>query len=99
VASLAVRFQDTLSLTAIVLQLFTYGTPIFYPLRIVPGSFRLIIDFNPLTYYVGLFRDLVYTGTVGPIWKVGVVLGTCLAALGLGAWIFARGWRTAAVML
>ena len=99
VASLAVRFQDTLSLTEILLQLFTYGTPIFYPVSIAPGSFRLVIDLNPLTHYVALFRRLVYGGSVGPLWELGVVMGTSITALVLGAWVFARGWRAAAVML
>jgi len=99
VASLAVRFQDTLSLTEILLQLFTYGTPIFYPISIVPGSFRLVIDLNPLYYYVSLFRRLVYAGSVGPLWQLGIVVGTSLAAVVLGAWVFSRGWRAAAVML
>jgi ABC-2 type transport system permease protein len=99
VASLAVRFADTLSLTEIVLQLFTYMTPVFYPISIVPGDFRLVIDLNPLTHYLHMFRALVYEGHVVPFWEAGVVTGTSLAALALGAWVFARSWRGAAVML
>lgn len=99
IASLAVRFHDTLSLTEILLQLFTYMTPVFYPVAIVPGGFRLVIEFNPLAHYVAMFRRLAYGGSIGSLAEVGIVAGTSMVALGLGAWVFARGWRRAVVML
>jgi ABC-2 type transport system permease protein len=99
VASLAVRFYDTLNITDIVLRHFMYAAPVFYPLSIVPGAFRLVIDLNPVTHHLAMFRALAYRAELVPLWEVGVVVGTSLAALALGAWIFARGWRDAAVML
>ncbi len=99
IASLAVRFHDTLNLTEILLQLFTYMTPVFYPVAIVPGRFRLIIDLNPLAHYLSLFRNMVYGGRLISSWDVVIVLGVSTLTLSVGAWIFARGWRTAAVML
>ena len=99
IASLAVRFHDTLSLTEILLQLFTYMTPVFYPVSIVPGRFRLVLDLNPLTHYVALFRNLVYGGSLASPWDALIVAATSVVALALGAWVFARSWRTAMVML
>jgi ABC-2 type transport system permease protein len=99
VASLAVRFADTLNLTEIVLQLLTYATPVFYPISIVQDEFRLFINLNPLTHYVHMFRTFVYQGSLVPLWEAGLVVGSSLGALALGAWVFARSWRAAAVML
>jgi ABC-2 type transport system permease protein len=99
VASLAVRFQDAISITEIVLQVSQYATPIFYPVAIVSGRYRPLIDLNPLAHYVAMFRQLVYGGTLPSLGELGLVVGMSAAALALGAWIFARGWRTAAVML
>lgn len=98
-ASLAVRFGDTLSLTEILLQLLTYLTPVFYPLSVVPGGFKLFIQFNPLYHHLAMFRGLAYGGYVGSAGELGIVVGSSAAVLALGAWIFARGWRSAAVML
>jgi ABC-2 type transport system permease protein len=99
VASLAVRFGDTLSLTEILLQLLTYMTPVFYPISIVPGRFRLVLALNPLTHYVALFRNLVYGGNLFSSWDPVIVAGTSAVALALGGWVFARSWRAAVVML
>jgi ABC-type polysaccharide/polyol phosphate export permease len=77
----------------------TYMTPVFYPISIVPGDFRLVVELNPLTHYLAMFRGLVYGGSFVPLWEAAVVVGTGVAALALGAWVFARSWRDAAVML
>ena len=84
---------------AIVLQLLTYMTPVFYPISIVPGDFRLVVDLNPLTHYLHMFRAFTYQGSLVPLWEVVVVIGTSMGVLALGAWVFARSWRGAAVML
>lgn len=56
---LAVYFRDMLHLYTILLSAWTYLTPIFYPVSIVPNYVKSIIYSNPMYYFVEAFRDVV----------------------------------------
>jgi ABC-2 type transport system permease protein len=99
VATVAVRFQDVMDLVAVFVTLLIYATPTFYPPSIVPERFRLLLELNPLFWYVDVFRNLLYGGTLPPWQSVLVVVVTASVALPLGVTVFARRWRTLAVML
>lgn len=99
VATVAVRFQDMMDLVAVAVTLLTYATPTFYPISIVPDQYQLLIKLNPLYWYVDVFRHLLYGGDLGPgrAWAIVVVTST-VAFVG-GVTLFARRWRSLAVML
>lgn len=99
VSATAIRFADTLDLVAIGVVMIGYLTPTFYPLSIVPPHFRVLIELNPLYSYLTVFRALAYKGDLGPWWCWLVLLGTSVAALLLGVYVFSRRWRSLAVML
>ena len=68
-----------------------YLSAIFYPLEALPENVMwLIKHFNPMYFYIGQFRDLIYYGRMpGPI----IILAGCgaaLAMLGFGMWSFFR---------
>jgi ABC-2 type transport system permease protein len=83
-----VQYRDVAYISAIVLQLLFYGTPIIYPQTLVPatvwGWFPVgrLIELNPMTQYVGIMRSLVYGlelpsfGSVAyaSAWSLGTVL-------------------------
>lgn len=99
VAVAAVRFDDTINLVTVSLQLITYLAPTFYPKTIVPDEFLPFIEFNPLTCYVDAFRTAVYgadAATAGD-WVVVSLLG--VLTLALGSWRFTRSWPTMAAGL
>ena len=54
-SSTAVFFRDILHLYSILLIVWNYLTPVFYPLEIVPNKYRSFIFLNPMTYYVDYF--------------------------------------------
>lgn len=56
---LAVYFRDTIHLYTVLLSAWTYITPIFYPVSIVPDYVKSIIYANPMYYFVEAFRDIV----------------------------------------
>ena len=68
-----------------------YLTPIFYPLESLPDKLVWIIKHcNPMYFYVGQFRDLVYYGRFP---GTTITLAGCCAALLmllLGVWSFNR---------
>lgn len=99
VATAAIRFNDVLDLTAVIVLLLGYLTPSFYPIEIVPDGFRPAVEANPLFSYLEVFRGLIYGGELAPFWNWAVMIGTSVVFLALGTYVFSRRWRSLAVML
>ena len=55
-------FRDLFYLFGIALMAWFFLTPIFYPIEIVPETYRFFWDYNPLLHYVNIMRDLVLGG-------------------------------------
>ena len=98
-ASAAVHFYDVLSLTEVLVQLVVYLAATFYPIEIVPDNLRIFIYANPLYSYVTVLRGFVYEGQFAEWWTFAIMIGSCVAALGLGVWVFSRSWKNLVVML
>jgi ABC-type polysaccharide/polyol phosphate export permease len=99
VASIAVRFHDMLDFNRVILLLAGYMTPVFYPIAIIPGAFRRVIEFNPVYYDLVLFRSLIYGDSLWS-WQAWVAaFGSGAIVLSIGLAVFARSWRTAAAMI
>lgn len=93
VSILNIYFRDLAHLVAIALQLLFYMTPIIYPMSIVPtdwrGSINLqaILEINPLTEFVEIFRSLIYGLEVGSWTQWVTVIVWTIAAYMLAAWV------------
>lgn len=61
---LAVFFRDILHLYSVLLTAWTYFTPIFYPITILPKQYQKLFLLNPLYHYISYFRELILAGTV-----------------------------------
>jgi ABC-type polysaccharide/polyol phosphate export permease len=85
------RFNDTIVLAGILLGLLTYLAPVFYPLAIVPHQFRWIVELNPLSHFLNIFRSTLYGGQLGAASDYLIVGGYTALALVVGGWIFGRG--------
>lgn len=86
-----VFFKDTQFIYNAVTTAWIYLTPIFYPIEMLPQWLMWCVKhFNPMYFYVGQFRDLIYSCTLpGPM----IVLagwGTALAMLTIGVISFYR---------
>ena len=86
-----VFFRDIQYIYNAVTTAWVYMTPIFYPMDALPDRLQWFIKhFNPMYFYVGQFRDLIYLGNL-PGWKImtaGCV--TALLMLIIGTWSFKR---------
>ena len=93
-SALHVRFRDTRYLLQAVGAVWLYATPIVYPLSLLPGGLRGLVEANPATGVVELFR----AATVGaePGWGSALIwsLAWTAALLALGAVLHCRGDRT-----
>ncbi len=78
-----VYFADMLPVFNVVLTIWLYATPIIYPLEIVPQPWQGLFRFNPLYYYVELFRTPLLHGVVP-----GIEIWLPAAGFALGMFIF-----------
>ncbi|MCD8104057.1 MAG: ABC transporter permease [Lachnospiraceae bacterium] len=90
-AQFNVFFRDTEHIYDAVLRALLYMTPILYEITRLPTNLQIFIKiFNPLYYYVGQFRDIVYYGNIpGPrIFWCGWLMSFLMLAFGV--WRFQK---------
>jgi ABC-2 type transport system permease protein len=89
-STMAVYFRDVFHLYGVLISLLSYATPIFYPEKIVPAKYILLLKCNPLYYFFKGFRMAIYDG----VWPTAPLLFHCFiiaaAALGVGCYVFRK---------
>jgi len=90
VTTLAIFFVDVVDIYQLVLMLVFYATPIIYPVTFIPERYLLLVHLNPLYYFIQMFRQPIYDGTLP---AAGLVLRAALIAfiaLFIGWWFFTK---------
>ena len=87
-SSLSVRFRDVMHLHGVLIMVWMYATPVFYPIEAVPEQVARFIRLNPMYVFITMLRQLLLYGSVpGPgLWLSGA--GMALLAFAFGAWVF-----------
>jgi ABC-2 type transport system permease protein len=97
VASLYPRFRDMAIIWTVLSTVLFYGTPVLYPIEVVPATLRHVIMLNPLASIFVLARKWVIDPSApGPAQAIGgaalllaplaIFLGVCALAV----WVFNR---------
>ncbi len=89
-----VNFDDSRSLIQIFLLALQYMTPVFYPISVLGPHTRTVIEWNPLTSYLAVFRDVFgnnYTASFGNWLMMGL---SSLIMFCLGFYVFQRKWAS-----
>lgn len=84
-ATASVFFHDTIHVYSVLTYLWMYLTPLFYPIDIVPADWQPLIQLNPMTALVHLFRAPLYAAQ----WPEPSVILLAVAWAGLAC---AAGW-------
>lgn len=63
-SALAVFFRDVCHLWGVVITAWTYATPLFYPVTMLPEWMQAAEAFNPMFHYVSYFRDIAMYNTL-----------------------------------
>lgn len=92
VAALGIEYNDVLDLTNVLLLIVGYLTPTFYPITVIPVSYRRYFLLNPLWSFVDAFRHLEYGGSIPPWTTCLIVILSAAVSLGLGMLVFLRRW-------
>ena len=86
-----VFFRDSQFIYNAVTTAWMYLTPIFYPIEMLPDWVAWVIrHLNPMYFYVGQFRDLVYYGRSPDPFLFAAGCLTALGVLVVGLWCFRR---------
>lgn len=89
-SALSVFFRDVCHLWGVVITAWTYATPLFYPVEILPEWAMPIMQYNPMYHYVSYFRDLILNGTVPGLQENLLCLGMAVVAFAIGLLIFKK---------
>lgn len=89
-ATLMVFFRDTQFLWGVMVQIWQYATPIFYPAEIIPEKYKFIVRFNPLYHFIGNLRKCLIDGVspepIAYIYCLVFAIGMLL----IGAYVFKK---------
>ena len=89
-SALSVFFRDVCHLWGVVITAWTYATPLFYPVEILPEWAMPFMQYNPMYHYVTYFRDLILNGTVPGLQENLLCLGMAVVAFAIGLLIFKK---------
>lgn len=87
-ATLAVFFRDVVHLWSVIITAWTYFTPLFYPVEILPSWAAPLMQFNPMYHYVTFFRQITMWGTHPSANEILICLSIAFGFLAFGYAIF-----------
>lgn len=89
-ATLNVFFRDTRFLWSVVVLMWNYLTPIFYPETIIPAALQTLYHMNPLYQFIYFLRCITINGiSPGPMTYVYCLLCS-VVPLFIGLWVFKK---------
>jgi len=89
-SSLFVYFRDLNQIWEVVTQVLFFCSPIIYPLSIVPDYLMPYYLLNPVTMFIGMYRDVMIAGDLPSLYSVAVVIGFAIAAYLVGSLAFSK---------
>lgn len=88
--SITVFFRDVEHLYAVVLTAWTYFTPLFYPVDIIPAKFLFFVKLNPLYYMVTMLREIVLEGVLPSMTEHLICFTVSTFTLAIGVYLFKK---------
>lgn len=85
-----VYFRDMQFLYGVVITLWMYLTPLFYPVSIIPENLFGIYRLNPMYQYVTFFRTLVLDAAAPSLEQFLFCLGYAVLFMVLGTFVFSK---------
>lgn len=87
----AVFFRDIQYIYNAVITAWMYLTPMFYPISLLPGKLRLLVQtLNPMYFYITEFRQIVLECRMPDLYLIAAGTVVALLALVVGTWAFLK---------
>lgn len=90
ISALVVFFRDIGHLWSVIITAWTYATPLFYPISILPEWMQGIMNFNPMYHYVTYIRDIALWGITPSLEQNLICLAMGVVALVIGYAVFRK---------
>jgi len=90
VSGFNVYWLDTGPLSQAILWILFFATPIVYPLGIVPTRLQWLLEINPLTQLVELYRWAFFGFPSLSSWKIAYLFGWAIFGFAFAFWIFSK---------
>lgn len=87
-STLVVKFRDIMHLYTVFLTALMYLTPIIYPVSSLPGWVKVIVNINPLTSILTMFRGFMLYGTMPNLLTICMAIIPSILILLLGGFVF-----------
>jgi ABC-type polysaccharide/polyol phosphate export permease len=85
-----VFFRDTAQLVSVLLMLWLYLTPIFYPSHIIPPQLQFVLYVNPLAYAANIYRHILLNNGVPELHGFAIFVFLSTLAFVLGYRVYTR---------
>ena len=89
-SALAVYFRDVCHLWGVILTAWTYATPLFYPIGILPDFMQTAELFNPMYHYVTYFRNIAMNGIAPTVEENLICFGIAAITFLVGLLVFKK---------
>ncbi len=89
-AALMVYFRDIQFLYGVLITLWMYMTPLFYPVDIIPAEWFDLYTKNPMYQYVTFFRTVMLDAVMPSAEQFGYCIGYAMAAMAIGFLVFRK---------
>ena len=89
-STISVFLRDMFYIYGIIITIWTYLTPIFYPISILPAKVKMLILLNPLYVYIDNFREIILYGRIPSLSSNLLCITYAFLALLIGTLAFRR---------
>ena len=94
-----IRFDDMRNIVNVLLMILMYFTPVFYPISILSPKLQTIIQMNPLTSYLDIFRWAFSNNASATLGDWIFMILTSLLSICIGTIVFKKFWPRTVAML
>ncbi len=80
----AVKKRDVLYIIPFIVNFSIWFTPVFYPVHIIPEQYQFLLNMNPISSSINIFRFLFFKDTLDMHSFIGLAIAAVLFMLGIG---------------
>ncbi len=89
-SSTNVYIRDVHHLFSTLILLWFWVTPIFYSMEMVPEGYRWICLFNPMTVFVNIYRQVLFSAVLPGVFDILIACAISLFSLAVGLFVFKK---------
>ena len=89
-STISIFFRDMFYIYGVAITLWTYLTPIFYDISMLPARVQFFMQFNPMYVYIDFARTIILHSRIPSLYSFMMCLATSIPILLIGMIIFKK---------